>query len=350
MQPQDRFKPHTMKVPLLATVLLLSAHEADAQAVKGCTDRAARNYSAQATVNDGSCTYDPANVKPDVGYRQPAVLTENSGLILWNGRLWQHNDGGGAPAIYAMDSAGNIVRTVTVAGSSNIDWEDIAQDSTHIFIGDFGNNSNGARTDLTVYKVAKSDITASRGDTAVAAEAVRFRYPDQNDTPTPLAPNTTDHDCEAMIAFGDSLYLFTKQWTGRQTVVYSVPKTAGQHMATKRSGLDVNGLVTGADIHPAHHTVALTGYTKTLNRFAYLLYDFTGTDFFNGNKRRINLQGPGQTESVAFVGEGLLALGSEGVSILPARLETFDVSGFLREFLNSLESRAAEPKKPSERE
>lgn len=95
----------------------------------------------------------------------------------------------------------------------------------------------------------------------------------------------------------------------------------------------MNGLVTGADIHPAHHTVVLTGYTKTLNRFAYLLYDFEGSDFFSGNKRRINIQGPGQTESVAFMGNTLLAIGSEAVSILIARLETFDISEFLKPYL-----------------
>jgi hypothetical protein len=339
-----------MKVPLLATVLLLSAHEADAQAVKGCTDRAARNFNAQATVNDGSCTYDPAYVKPEIRFRQPATLTENSGLIFWNGRLWQHNDGGGAPAIYAMDSAGNIVRTVTIAGSSNIDWEDIAQDSTHIFIGDFGNNSNGARTNLTVYKVAKSDIAASQGDTSVAAEAVRFRYPDQNDNPTPMAPNTTDFDCEALIAFGDSLYLFTKEWSGRQTTIYSLPKTAGTHSGTRRTRLDVNGLVTGADIHPTHLTVALTGYTKTLNRFAYLLYDFNGNDFISGNKRRIDIQGPGQTESVAFLGQSLLAIGSEAISVLPAKLETMDFASFLLEYLSDLEKKKNDPQDFKERE
>ena len=327
---------------IAAATLLLASEKAGSQTVKGCTDRAARNFNAQAAENDGSCTYESANVKPDVRFRQPAILTENSGMVFWNGRVWQHNDGGGAPAIYAMDSAGNILQTVTLSGASNIDWEDMAQDSTHIYIGDFGNNSNGARTDLTVYKIPKASIARAQNDTTVAVETIRFRYADQNENPLPVAPNTTDYDCEAMIAYGDSLYLFTKQWTGRQTVAYTLPKTEGTHTATRRSNLDVNGLVTGADIHPLHHTVVLSGYTKTLNRFAYLLYDFTGNDFFSGNKRRINLQGPGQTESVAFMGQGLVALGSEGVSILPARLETIDVYTFLREHIGALQWKAAQ--------
>jgi hypothetical protein len=319
-----------MKVPILATVLLLAAHDADSQTVKGCTDRAARNFNAQATENDGSCTYDPASVKPAVRFKQPGALMENSGMIHWNGRLWQHNDGGGAPAIYAMDTAGNIIQTVTLASAGNIDWEDIAQDGTHIYIGDFGNNSNGARTDLVVYKVTKSDIENTRNDTAVNAEVIRFRYADQAEPPTPSAPNATDFDCEALIAYGDSLYLFTKQWSGKKTVVYSIPKNEGSHSATRRVSLDVNGLITGADMDTVNQTIVLTGYTKTLNRFTYLLYDFRDEDFTSGNKRRIDIQGPGQTESVAFLNESLLAIGSEGISILPARLETMDLAEFLR--------------------
>jgi hypothetical protein len=319
-----------MKVSLLAIVLLLSTHDAVSQTVKGCTDQAARNFNAQATENDGSCAYDPASVKPAVRFKQPGTLMENSGMILWNGRLWQHNDGGGAPAIYAMDTAGNIIQTFTLAGAGNIDWEDIAQDGTHIYIGDFGNNANGARTDLVVYKVTKSDIENTRNDTAVNAEVIRFRYADQTEPPTPSAPNATDFDCEAMIAFGDSLYLFTKQWSGKKTVVYSIPKNEGSHSATRRASLDVNGLITGADMDTVNQTIVLTGYTKTLNRFAYLLYDFRGEDFTSGNKRRIDIQGPGQTESVAFLNESLLAIGSEGISVLPARLETMDLAEFLR--------------------
>lgn len=101
-------------------------------------------------MNDGSRIDDTASVKLVIRFKQTGLLMENSGVTLWNERLWQHNDGGGAPAIHGMDRAGNIVRTVAFTGASNIDREDIAQGSTHIFIGDFGNNANGARTDLSL--------------------------------------------------------------------------------------------------------------------------------------------------------------------------------------------------------
>jgi hypothetical protein len=57
------------------------------------------------------------------------------------------------------------------------------------------------------------------------------------------------------------------------------------------------------------------------NRFLILLYDYPEDHFFAGNKRRINLTGVFQTESVAFGPQGQLYLGSESFGISQARLE-----------------------------
>ena len=55
----------------------------------------------------------------------------------------------------------NGVKTIFLGGDflsvnkeENVDWEDITQDETHIYIADFGNN-NGNRTDLKIYKILK---------------------------------------------------------------------------------------------------------------------------------------------------------------------------------------------------
>lgn len=318
---------------LLSAVLLCSAETANTQTVKGCTDRAANNFNANANQNDGSCTYNATTMTPVVKFTQAAVMAENSGMIFWNNRLWQHNDGGGSPAIYATDTTANtILRTVTVTGASNIDWEDIAQDDTHIYIGDFGNNANGARTDLKIYKVSKSSIVNTTGDLSVTAEVIAFRYSDQPQNPTPVAGNITDFDCEAMVVQGEKVYLFTKQWTGLQTTLYELPNSSGTHTATKLASLDVNGLVTGADILPSRRIIALTGYTKTLQRFVYLLYDFSGNGFFGANKRRIELLGLAQTESVSFLSQERLGMGSEQFSVFPSQLEALDISALLKEY------------------
>ena len=76
----------------------------------------------------------------------PAEVIETSGLLFLNGKLITHNDSGDDSNLYEIDTiTGNITRTVSVSNATNIDWEDIAQDDTYIYIGDFGNN-NGTRT------------------------------------------------------------------------------------------------------------------------------------------------------------------------------------------------------------
>ena len=77
-------------------------------------------------------------------------ISETSGLIFHNGKLITHNDSGNTPQLFEIDTVSyQITRTVTLSNVANIDWEDIAQDSEYIYIGDFGNNL-GTRTDLSL--------------------------------------------------------------------------------------------------------------------------------------------------------------------------------------------------------
>lgn len=296
----------------------------------GCTDTAAINYNATATVNNGSCLYKRLVVNPKNTSKQPEVLAENSGVIFWNGLLWQHNDGGHEPVLYGLDTLNKEIKCrIKVANASNIDWEDIAQDDTYLYIGDFGNNQDGSRTDLTIYRIAKSSIAYTIEDSSVLAERIDFRYEDQPAPPQPVAGNKTDFDCEALIAWQGRLFLFTKQWSGKQTTLYELPGTPGSHTAVRKATYDAQGLITGADIQPDGRCIALCGYSMLGNRFLVLLYDYPENQFFEGNKRRINLTGIFQTESVAFGPDGQLFLGSESFGISQARLETIRLNEIL---------------------
>jgi hypothetical protein len=288
----------------------------------GCTDTAATNYNATATINDGSCLYKRLAINPKTTYKQPEILVENSGAVYWNGLLWQHNDGGHDPVLYAMDTLiSEIKHKISITGVYNLDWEDIAQDEAFFYIGDFGNNQHGSRTDLTIYRIAKSAIANISGDTSVSAELITFRYEDQPFPPQPTAGNKTDFDCEAMIAWQGKLFLFTKQWVSRQTTIYELPATPGSHIALRKATFNSEGMITGADIQPDGRRIALCGYSMMGNRFLILLYDYPENRFFEGNKRRINLTGVFQTESVAFGPHGQLYMGSESFGISHARLE-----------------------------
>src|SRR4051812_9917293 len=204
--------------------------------VAGCPDPAANNYDPSATVNNGSCTYNSATITPKLKYNLNTLLNESSGLIWWNKQIWSHNDSGNDPAIYSMNTTtSNIQRNVTISNATNIDWEDIAQDNKFIYIGDFGNNANGNRTDLKIYKIAKADVLAG---TMVTASIINFSYNDQTDF-TPKGNNNTNFDCEGMIALGDSLYLFSKDWVDNKTRLYKLPNKPGTFSAIKLGELNV---------------------------------------------------------------------------------------------------------------
>ncbi len=268
--------------------------------------------------------YGPA--RPQVRFRQPPALDENSGMVLWNGRLWQHGDGGAGPFLFETDTTdGHILRTLRVRGVDNRDWEDIAQDASHLYVGDFGNNADGARKDLAIYRIRKADLSAAPDSGEVPSERISFRYPDMPDSVA--APNRTDHDCEAMVCMDGRLLLFTKQWVSRGTVLYSLPTEPGEYTAQRLDSFDTDGLVTAADIDPATNRIVLTGYTPMLARFLWILSDYPEGMPLRGRRKRIGLAGPAQTESVSFAGSDRIFLGSERFRVLPARIESLEIGG-----------------------
>ena len=260
--------------------ILLTGHS-KAQ-TKGCTDRLAVNYDNSATINDGSCRYNPANIEPLGSLNLDGILAETSGLIFWENQFWTHNDNSDRN-IYALDTIyGKIVQSYPLSGIVNTDWEEISQDEDYIYIGDIGNNS-GNRDDLKIYRTDKRSIL----NNSAVFDSVCFTYSDQLDFTT--ATYDSDFDCEAFIVSKDSIYLFTKEWVSNGTSVYSLPKTPGNYVAKKRSSFNVDGLITGAVYLEKERIIVLTGYSERLQPFLYLLYDFNGSDFFSGNKRKIEV-------------------------------------------------------------
>ena len=147
-----------------------------------------------------------------------------------------------------------------------------------------GNNENGNRTDLKIYRIKKSDV---KKKTTITASVINYSYEDQTDF-TATGSNHTDFDCEALIAYGDSLFLFSKDWVNNETRLYKLPKLPGTYTATKIGEFNVEGLITGAEIVADKKVIVLTGYNAVLAPFIYLLYDFTDNHFFDANKERLH--------------------------------------------------------------
>ncbi|MFP9117526.1 T9SS C-terminal target domain-containing protein [Flavobacterium sp. RNTU_13] len=305
--------------------------------VRGCTDPLSQNYNPSATVNDGSCLYAKTKVKPRRIAPLPSAIKESSGLLLWNGNLWTHNDDTDTN-LYALDTlTGAVVNTVHLTGVSNVDWEEITQDSTYLYVGNFGNNASGNRKNLQILKLSKASVV----NNSPIVELINFEYANQLDF-TYRGANRTDFDCEAMVATTDSIFLFTKQWNTKTTTVYALPNAPGTYSVTPLQGYNVEGLVTGATYLENKKLLVLCGYGRYGSPFLYLFYDFKGHDFFSGNKRKIALDtGILQIEGIAtanglqyfFTCESLV---KRPLLNSPAALFQVDLSEYLKPYLDSV--------------
>lgn len=292
--------------------------------VYGCTDPLANNYNPAATVNNGSCSYNATIYAPPVKVDPLSdVIIETSGLQMAGGFLWTFNDSGGEPALYRIDTLTNaVLQKVLLAGATNMDWEDIAFDGTYFYIGDFGNNANGARTNLKIYKFPFTSIAdhITNPIVTIAAgeiEQINFVYNDQPQPPVVTTANNTKFDCEAMIVDAGKIHLFTKNWIDINTTHYVINGIApGNYIAMPVDTLATNYLVTAADRVPGKKMVCLLGYqnTGTALHYIHLLSDYSGGKYFNGNKRKIELQNVlymGQAEGIAFRNETYAYISSE---------------------------------------
>lgn len=211
-------------------------------------------------------------------------LNETSGLIFWNNTFWTHNDDTDTN-LYALDSVGNIVKSINIPNVKNTDWEEIQQDENHLYIGDFGNNASGNRTDLHIIKIEKLSIV----NNAPKVEIITFSYKNQMDF-TKKPANKTNFDCEAFVVSGDSIYLFTKEWKSKQTTLYTMPKVTGNYQIIPKSKFNSKGLITGATFVESKNIVVLCGYTKNGKPFVTVFYDFKNNDFLSGKHFKIKLK------------------------------------------------------------
>lgn len=288
------------------------------------------DYNEKATISDGSCGY-PGGSAALLSSRiatLPEDLREISGMIYWNGKLYGHEDSGNDPVIYEMDAAtGEVSKRITLeVPVTNMDWEDITQDETYIYIGDFGNNS-GTRHNLRIFRVAKSLISAIEDESATIPAAniqtIGFTYNDQTDFTTHT--NTTPFDCEAMIYHDGNLHLFTKGWDGNGTRHYVLPATPGTQEATYLETFNPGTLRVTAATKANDNAVILLGYDPPEilppSGGMWIISDFNdyNTIFTSGNKREINLgliansqtTGIGQIESITAVNQTNVLISNE---------------------------------------
>jgi hypothetical protein len=122
-----------------------------------------------------------------VGRLQNSGIREASGLARSNidpDRLWIINDGGAGPELFAIGVDGSNQGVFRVAGSRNLDWEDLASfvldGQPMLLIADIGDNL-ARRQSLTLYVLREPTLTNAADDivgTLEIAWQLNFVFPD----------------------------------------------------------------------------------------------------------------------------------------------------------------------------
>lgn len=246
-------------------------------------------------------------------------VSETSGLFFHNGRLWTHNDSGGKPILYALDTTTfQIVQRITLKNVRNKDWEDVCTDGESVFVGDFGNNK-GNRKNLRIFTFPLSTIP-DEGDASIEVDSILFRFADQ--TSFKKKTHAHDFDCEAIFATEAHLYLLSKGWKTGTTRLYQLPKTPGNYVAEVVNGFDSQGLITGADYDRENHVLVIVGYMKSIWKpFLYIIFDFDEAGVKLSNRRMEMPQLTGaQTEGICFFDHGRCYISAETSPTMTTRV------------------------------
>ncbi len=277
---------------------------------------------------EGHAAYSPL-FSPAFKALLPEEVRETSGLFFHNGRLWTHNDSGGKPVLYGLDTLTfEVVQRITLANVENKDWEDVCTDGKRVYVGDFGNNK-GKRKNLRVFTFPLSQIP-KEGDASITVETIHFSFADQ--TCFDYQKHEHDFDCEAMFATRDYLYLFSKGWATGTTRLYRLPKKPGTYVAEVVNGFDSQGLITGADYDEERGMLVLVGYVKNIwLPFLYLIYDFDDAGVKLSNRRfELHNYLGSQTEGICFYDHGKCYLSAETSPTATARVFVVDFNKWIQ--------------------
>lgn len=146
------------------------------------------------------------------------VLSEISGIFASRKNsnvLWVLNDGGNAPALYAVSPGGRLLGEYPVEGIKNVDWEDMSGfrqgGEDLLLIGDVGDNK-ARRKSCTLYGVREPEVGgASTGRSLPVCWHMHFQYAGG------------PRDCEAMTVDEGEQRILLLSKRDRVPILYELP-------------------------------------------------------------------------------------------------------------------------------
>ncbi|TFF39753.1 hypothetical protein [Mucilaginibacter psychrotolerans] len=229
--------------------------------------------------------------------------------------FWMQNDSGDQPRVFAIDSLGKFYQSaryrnyegITIAGATNVDWEDIAvDDKGNLIIADIGNNYNDRR-DLVLYVVPEPSPIASN---TTFLKKLFFKYPDQK---VYNAKTDFNYDCEAVFFADGKFHMLSKDRMDTFTRLYrmDVERIDEVNTLTLLDKFNIGGKVTAADCTEDGDRLVVITYRSIW------IFERTGpgSSWFNGNIYWLPVKAP-QIESVCFKDDKTLWLLDEETAAL----------------------------------
>lgn len=232
-----------------------------------------------------------------------------------NNVFWVHNDSADQPRVFAIDSLGHFYQSaryrnyegITIAGATNVDWEDITMDDKgNLVIADAGNNYND-RHDLVLYVVPEPSPIASN---TTFLKKLFFKYPDQKVFNTKKDFN---YDCEAVFFADGKFHFLSKDRSDTFTRLYRMDseRTDEVNTLTLLDKFNIGGKVTAADATEDGNRLVVITYR------AIWLFERTGpgSSWLSGNIWWLPVKAP-QIESICFKNDKTLWLLDEEAAAL----------------------------------
>ena len=246
-------------------------------------------------------------------------INESSGIIKsrrYSDVFWTHNDSGNTPAIFPINRKGSLAwmketssKGIEVLDATNVDWEDMSYWKEYILIADTGNNLNH-RKDLTIYIIKEPDLDMHKANLLSAYQII---WPDQKFE----KDEANNFDCEAVFSKDSTIYFLSKNRADTRTKLYKLDSlSAGVNVPELISELEINGMVTAADMDPATGRLAVLTYNAI-----WLFEEYPEADFFEGMVRWLPIAAR-QCEAITFDDSDHLLITNEQEDIFRVDVNT----------------------------